>query len=367
MLLRLKMKKIFILFFYLFLLTNCSTKTSLKLEKANYSNLKNWHKDRQDLALKAFSKSCSQNKAVIQAKIYSNAPKNLVKQEWSNICKATQNKNFNKKEARAFIESRFVPFLVKGRKGKQGLFTGYYEVELEGSITKTNKYRHPVYLHSANVNTKLPRSKIEQGALKGKKLEVAYVKDRVGLFFMHIQGSGKVRISDNSYIKLGYAGQNGYPYFPIGNYLTKNNHINKNTASAESIIKWLNNNPHLAAKVMNLNESYVYFKQRREHHPVGAMGVEVTPMRTLAVDRSFIPLGSLLWLETSYPRENKKLPLRPFNRVMVAQDVGGAIKGEVRGDVFFGSSKQAERYAWYMANKGQYYILVPKAIANYIK
>lgn len=348
-------------------LTNCSSKNYIKLEKTNYSHLHHWSNDNHQIALQAFAKSCSQTKKIMQAQVYENVPKDVIKKEWNQICSYIKNKHFTKAQARAFIENKFVPFLVIGKKGSQGLFTGYYEIELEGSIIKTNKFKHPIYLHSTKVNTKLPRSEIEKGALKGKNLEVAYVEDKVGLFFMHIQGSGKIRISDDSYIKLGYAGQNGYPYYPIGNYLTQNNLIDKNTASAESIIKWLNNNPHKAAKVMHLNESYVYFRKRREHHPVGAMGVEVTPMRTLAVDKNFIPLGSLLWLETSYPRENKKLPLKPFNRTMVAQDVGGAIKGAVRGDVFFGSTKKAERYAWYMANKGKYYILVPKGIASYLK
>lgn len=361
------MKNYLILIISLLILTNCTSKNYIKLERSNFHKLKSWHNDRHDKALETFAKSCSQSKKIVQAQIFEDVPANVTKKEWNKLCNLANSKDFSSKEARKFLENNFVPFLVKGKKGSQGLFTGYYEVELEGSVIKTNKFKHPVYLHSTKVNTKIPRSHIENGALKGKNLEVAYVKDKVGLFFMHIQGSGKIRISDDSYIKLGYAGQNGYPYFAIGNYLTQNNLIDKNTASAESIINWLNNNPHKAAQIMNLNESYVFFRKRREHHPVGAMGVEVTPARTLAVDRNFIPLGSLLWLETSYPRENKKLPLKPFNRVMVAQDVGGAIKGAVRGDVFFGSTKKAERYAWYMANKGQYYILVPKEMAKYLK
>ena len=117
---------------------------------------------------------------------------------------------------------------------------------------------------------------------------------------------------------------------------------------------------------MNLNESYVFFTERHQHHPVGAMGVEVTAMRTLAVDRRFIPLGMPLWLETTYPRYSKADQHKPFNRIMVAQDVGGAIKGAIRGDVFFGSNKQAERYAFYMKNKGKYFMLVPKEIAKYL-
>ena len=350
----------------LFILANCASKNYIKLEKSSFSKLDHWKNDNHEKALQAFTKSCSCSKKIISAQVFNKVPKQVSKTEWNKTCKLAKNHNYSREEARHFFENNFVPYLVKGKKGEQGLFTGYYEMELEGSVVKTNKYKHPVYAHSDKVNTKIPRSKIEKGALKGKKLEIVYVADKAGLFFMHIQGSGKIRISKDSYIKLGYAGQNGHPYFSIGNYLTKNNLIDKNTASAESIIKWLNANPHLAAEVMNLNESYVFFRERKEHHPVGAMGVEVTPMRSLAVDRSFIPLGIPLWLETSYPRENKKLPLKPFHRIMIAQDVGGAIKGAVRGDVFFGSNKQAERYAWYMANKGRYFILVPKAMAHYL-
>lgn len=350
---------------FLFILTNCAggvKRDFIKVNRASFSQLSNWEGDKHNEAMIAYSKSCSSYKKQLTADIYKNVPKQVVKNSLVKTCKIAKQAKIAKK----FFENNFIPFLVSGRKGERGLFTGYYEMELEGSLVKTNKYKYPIYMHSKAVNTKLPRSAIERGALNGKKLELAYVSDKAGLFFMHIQGSGKVKISKDSYIKLGYAGQNGYPYFPIGNHLTKNNLIDKNTASAESILKWLNDNPKKAAKIMNLNESYVFFTKRKEHHPVGAMGVEVTAMRTLAVDRRYIPLGSALWLETSYPRENKKAALKPFNRIMIAQDVGGAIKGPVRGDIFFGSDKQAERYAWYMGNMGRYFILVPKDIAKYL-
>ncbi len=355
--------RIFLLVIF-FILSNCSSsiKERIRLEKKDLSSLTLWEQDNHNNALKAYIKSCSHTKRILTANIFSNVPKHILKQSLVKTCKLAK----ETKNAKQFFENNFIPFLAMSNKGERGLFTGYYEVELEGSIIKTNKYKHPIYLHSNAINTKIPRSRIENGALNGKKLEVAYVKDKVGLFFMHIQGSGKIKISKNSYIKLGYAGQNGYPYFAIGNYLTKNNLIDKNKASAESIIKWLNDNPRQAAKVMHLNESFVFFKVRNEHHPVGAMGVEVTAMRTLAVDRKFIPLGLPLWLETSYPRENKKDPLKPFHRLMVAQDVGGAIKGPVRGDIFFGSTKKAERYAWYMGNMGRYFLMVPKDIAKYL-
>lgn len=346
----------------LFSLANCASKKHITLEKSNYSQLQNWPQDKHQEALNAFNKSCHRAKKISTAQIFRQVPKNLIQNEWSKTCKLAK----VTKNAKQFFEENFTPYLVKSTKGQRGLFTGYYEIELEGSITKTNKHRHPIYLHSSKVNTKITRSAIEKGALHGKKLEVAYVADKVGLFFMHIQGSGKIRLSDNSYIKLGYAGQNGHPYFAIGNYMTTNNLIDKNTASAESIINWLNANPHKAAKVMNLNESYIYFRVRKELQPVGAMGIEVTPMRTLAVDRSFIPLGMPLWLETTYPKMQKRQTSKPFDRLMIAQDVGGAIKGPIRGDVFFGSNKQAERYAWYMKNMGSYYLLVPNKIAAYL-
>ena len=358
--------RILVLLLSLITLTNCASKNYIQLEKSSFSKLDRWNQDKHEKAVEAFTKSCSSTKKILSAQVFDPVPKQVIKHEWNKVCKLAKSRNYSRSEARHFFESNFVPYLVKGKKGEQGLFTGYYEMELEGSVVKTNKYKYPVYGHSTKINTKISRSKIEKGALNGKNLEIAYVADKVGLFFMHIQGSGKIRISPDSYIKLGYAGQNGHPYFTIGNYLTKNNLIDKNKASAESIMKWLNDNPHQAAKVMNLNESYIFFTKRKEHHPVGAMGVEITPKRSLAVDKNFIPLGAPLWLETSYPREDKKAPLKPFYRIMVAQDVGGAIKGAVRGDVFFGSDKQAERYAWYMANKGRYFILVPRGMAKYL-
>ncbi|MEK6733980.1 MAG: MltA domain-containing protein, partial [Pseudomonadota bacterium] len=256
----------------------------MKLEKSSFSELKNWKNDDHKKGLEAYKKSCSKSRQMLTARIFDKVPKKIIKSNWDHACKTAK----ITKDPKRFFEDNFVPFLVKKKSGERGLFTGYYEVELEGRIVKTNKYKYPVYLHSNKVNLKLPRSKIENGALNGRKLEVAYVADKAGLFFMHIQGSGKIRVSKDSYIKLGYAGQNGYPYFPIGNYLTQNNLIDKNKASAESIIKWLNCNPHKAAKVMNLNESYIFFTRRKEHSPVGALGVEVTAMRTLAVDRRYI-------------------------------------------------------------------------------
>ena len=348
----------------LFILSSCAGKKTalVKLEKSSFSELKNWKNDDHKAALSAFKKSCLISKHAVSASAFDKASKQLIKSSWNKTCKLAK----NTKNPTQFFENNFVPFLVKTEKGERGLFTGYYEMELEGSLIKTSKYKYPVYAHSKDVNLKIPRFKIEKGALNGKKLEIAYVSDKAGLFFMHIQGSGKIKISNNSYLKLGYAGQNGYPYFHIGSYLSKNNLIDKNKINAESILKWLNDNPEKAAKIMNLNESYVFFTKRREHHPVGAMGAEVTAMRTLAVDRRFIPLGSPLWLETTYPGEKKKANPKLFHRLMVAQDVGGAIKGPVRGDIFFGSNKLAEKYAWYMGNMGRYFLFVPRDIAKYL-
>lgn len=348
----------------IFLLTSCaSNKLYVGLERTNYSRLNNWSNDNHQEALKTYLKSCGKSKKFAQAAIFKNISETSINSAWRKTCSIGK----KTKNPKLFFERNFTPFLVKDKKGEKGLFTGYYEVEIEGSIVKTSKHKHPVYLHSDKHNIKHPRSLIEKGALKGKKLEACYVSDKVGLFFMHIQGSGKIKIGPNSYIKLAYASQNGYPYYAIGSHMTKNNLIDKNNASAESIIKWLNNNPSKAAKVMNLNESYVFFKIRHQLNPVGAMGIEVTPMRTLAVDKRFIPLGIPLWLETTYPLENNKQAKKPFNRIMVAQDVGGAIKGAIRGDVFFGSDKKAERYAWYMKNMGKYYVLIPNDVASKIK
>jgi len=349
-------------------LNNCGVneKNYIKLEKTEFSQLQGWQIDNHQEALATFNKSCKHAKSKLNVQIFASVPNYTLKNEWDKICKLSSKQQSKNHGAKSFFEKNFVPYLVSDKKGAKGLFTGYYEVTIEGSATKTSKHKHPIYLHSKVHNLKLPRSKIEKGALKNKNLEIAYVADKVGLFFMHIQGSGKIKLSPNTYIKLGYAGQNGYEYYAIGNYLTQNNLIDKNSASAESIIKWLHDNPKEADKVMHLNESYVFFKQRKEHDPVGAMGIEVTPMRSLAVDRKFIPLGIPLWLETTYPRYSKSDPDKAFNRIMIAQDVGGAIKGAVRGDIFFGSSRQAEKYAWYMKNKGKYFILVPKEIAKYM-
>lgn len=155
-------------------------------------------------------------------------------------------------------------------------------------------------------------------------------------------------------LRLGYAGQNGFPYFPIGKALRDKGHLKSGDISMQSIRRWLKNNPQQAESIMSLNESYVFFKPIPGEGPIGAQGVALTPGRSLAVDRTYVSLGTPVWLNVTHPKKGR------LQRLMVAQDTGGAIKGIVRGDVFWGSGDQAADLAGHMNSVGEYYLLLPK-------
>jgi membrane-bound lytic murein transglycosylase A len=203
------------------------------------------------------------------------------------------------------------------------------------------------------------RSEIEHGALQGKRAELLYLADPVDAFFLQIQGSGRVTLPNGGLVRVTYAGQNGRPYVPIGRVLSASGDIPADQVSMQSIRAWLNAHPDHAADVMNQNPSYVFFRElpnsNQSEGPPGALGVPLTPGRSIAVDRGFIPLGAPVWIDTTDPLDGSAL-----QRLMVAQDLGGAIRGAVRADLFFGWDKQAAERAGKMRQKGQEYVLLPK-------
>ncbi|HEX6977888.1 MAG TPA: MltA domain-containing protein, partial [Alphaproteobacteria bacterium] len=201
---------------------------------------------------------------------------------------------------------------------------------------------------------------IDEGALEGRNLELVWVADPIDAFFLHIQGSGRVRLADGSTIRVGYAAQNGHPYLAIGRPLIDRGAIPKDKVSMQSIRAWLAANPDEAERIMWLNASYVFFRELEGEGPLGAQGVPLTPGRSLAVDRRHIPLGAPIWLDTTLPTEGTP----PFRRLMVAQDTGGAIRGPLRGDVFWGHGSDAAERAGRMRSTGRMWILLPRADAG---
>lgn len=288
---------------------------------------------------------------------------------------------------RTFFETRFVPVRVSAGSKPQGLFTGYFEPEYDGSLMPGGGFDVPLYGRPMDLVTvdlgrfndawkgqrisgrisgsqlvPFPtRGEIEDGALGGSASPIVWLKDRVDAFFLQIQGSGVVLLPDGEKYRIGYAAQNGRDYTPIGRVLRQRAALSPDNISMQSIRDWLEHHPGQADEVMRQNQSYVFFRPVAGEGPVGSEGVPLTAGYSLAVDRSFLPLGVPVWLQTQAPTDGKDL--KPIDRLMVTQDTGGAIKGPVRGDIFWGTGDAAGEVAGHMASQGRYFILMPKALA----
>lgn len=304
--------------------------------------------------------------------------------DWLSICKdARIIRPGNQIEAKYFFESRFAVYSTGNNNEPTGLFTGYYEPEVLGRWGPEAEFQIPVYsrptdlisvdlgAHRAELagtqlagriseNKLIPyfsRAEINAGALRGQGLEIIWLADPVDAFFMHIQGSGRVLLPDGSHVRIGYAGRNGRRYTSIGRELVGMGAIPLADVTAPAIRDWLRAYPAAGTELMNRNESYVFFRVIEGEGPIGAQGIPLTPGRSLAVDRTFIPYGVPLWLDTTNPLTDGN----PLRRIVIAQDTGSAIKGPVRGDLFWGFGAEAARGAGLMKQRGRYYVLLPKS------
>ena len=265
--------------------------------------------------------------------------------------------------ARAFFEQGFLPHLASADGTAQGLVTGYYEPEFRASRTRGGEYQTPLLRRPRGhvAGQMLPsRAQITRGALAWRGLELLWVADPVDAFFLHIQGSGRARLPDGSVVRVGYDGKNEQPYVPIGRVLVDRGEMKLNEVSMQSIRAWLKAHPGEAEAVMDQNPSFVFFREvgglAPDQGPPGTQGVPLTPVRSVAVDRSHIPLGTPLWLDSNDPLT----PATPLRRLMMAQDTGGAIRGPTRADVFFGWGTEAEERAGRMRQPGSLYVLLPR-------
>lgn len=311
--------------------------------------------------------------------------------------RAQQIAEAREQRARSFFERRFQPFAVT----TTGLLTGYYEPVLRGSREPDETYRVPLYarppeLAEATITPlaqgvpgglaarrafgawrngrlePLPtRAQIEDGALAGRGLELVHVDDPADAFFLHIQGSGRVVLPDGTLLRLGYAGQNGRPYRSIGRVLIERGEIPRERMSMQAIRAWLTNAPNWdrwdrAMRLMRENPSFIFFRVveglRPDQGPIGALGVPLTPMRSIAVDPAFVPLGAPVFIATPDPPEgNRRTPAPPpLRRLVVAQDTGGAIRGPARGDLFVGWGAEAGDRAGRMREPIEMFVLLPR-------
>lgn len=290
------------------------------------------------------------------------------------------------RRARAFFEAHFVPHRVVQANGT-GFLTGYFEPELRGSRTPSPRYRVPVYRKPDDLVVLIPdeqrgtldgemtagrktadgivpystRRQIDQGALRGRGLEILYLDDPVAAFFMHIQGSGRVVLDDGQVVRLSYAAKNGYPYTSIGRILLDRGEIAKADMSLDTLTAWLRAHPESADQLLWENRSYIFFQEDADAAPdagpIGAQNVPLTDGRSLAVDPGFHALGTPIWVAAPSLDVHGQ---SGFHRLMVAQDVGSAIKGPERGDIYWGSGADAGAIAGRTRHTGHFYVLRPR-------
>ncbi len=362
----------------------------LLLTPVTYAELPGWTEDSQAEALPAFRRSCGRLKRQPDERAV--GPKGLGGKvaDWRLACAALAWVTVGDHgAARAVIEAHFVPFKASDASHEAdqdvGLLTGYYEAELNGASFPGGPYQAPIYAKPRDLVTVslgrfradlegqrivgrvedgrlLPystRQEIDDGALGMGGAELLWSDDPVDVFFLHIQGSGRVRMPDGSLRRIGFAASNGLDFTGIGRALIKEGKVPRDQASMQGIRAWLRANPAEAAEIMQRNARYIFFRWIEGEGPIGAQGVPLTAGRSLAVDPKFLPFGALLYLDTTWPGGGK-----PLRRLMVAQDMGSAIKGPLRGDFFWGSGETALEFAGRMKQKARFYLLLPNSVAE---
>jgi len=333
-----------------------------------FSRLSGWRQDEHEKALGAFRRSC---RAMGKANQSKKRPGFMGSySDWAGVCfRANKVPLDSRAAARSFFEHNFIPAQVmRGR--KKTLFTGYYEPELAASLKQSKTYNVPLYRKPkdlrAGSRNYFTRAEIERGALDNRGLEIAYLKNPVDAFFLHIQGSGRLFLDNGRILRVGFAAKNGRPYTSIGKILIDQNMIARKDMSMQSIRNWLTIHPRKALSVMRQNQSFIFFRPLKSTNPnlgpPGAQSVPLTPTRSLAIDKAFYAYGLPLWLETTVPA-SKPGKSTPFKRLMVAQDTGSAIKGVIRGDIFWGSGKVAGEVAGRMQQPGKLFLLLPRQLA----
>lgn len=354
------------------------SQTGISLQTAEFSELKGFADDRLSEAAPAFAKSCgiilknpkflNQSAVKIDVASYQAVCRDFLKQ-----------KPQTDEEMRQFVQTNFKPYRVLYNLNPEGRFTSYYEAEIKASKHKHGKYGYPVYgrpqdlieVNLRDFDKSLPdrrlvmrvenqkgkpyytRAQIEQTAMNAPV--ILWADDPVDIFLMQIQGSAVAALDDGSFVRVSYADNNGHTFVGIGSVLLKKGLLKPGQASMDKIRDWLKANPQQAKINMAENPRFIFHRLSDADGPVGAMGATLTAGRSMAVDPAYMPLGSLLWLETSAPDGT------PLHKMMAAQDIGGAIKGAIRGDYFWGHGEEALLSAGKMNSAGQYYILIPKS------
>ena len=367
----------------------------LRLVPVSYGGLPGWDETDAGPALAAFRRSC-----VALLKMPRSLPMGGLGYagtvgDWQGVCSASRNVVVGPDGVRAWFESRFVPFQIRAGAQRGALLTGYYEPEIAASRVKRDAFAIPVYglprdLVTADLGlfrTNLSGIRIVGRVVRGQVVPfptradidtngladapvLLYANDPVSVFFLQIQGSGRARLENGVTLRLAYAGQNGQPYTPIGRTLIENGGLDRAHMSMQAIRAWLTAHRGEAPHVMESDRSYVFFRELPIGDPrlgsPGSEGVPLTPETSIAVDPAIHALGLPIFVATEAPAADPAGKAQPFNRLCVAQDTGGAIKGDLRADVFWGFGGRAEAIAGRMKSIGSLYVLLPKMLAGHM-
>lgn len=355
------------------------------VERISFADLDGWPGRDAGLALEAFQRSCRE--MLDHGRGFSRTARfGGSRSSWAGICSEA----LIATDARSFFETRFLPFHVKDAERPGGLFTGYFEPEVEGSRRESALFSVPLYRRPPDLVTftederaaaglpsgrridgkavpYLTRREIEEGALSGQGLEIAFLKNWADAFFIHIQGSGRVRLADGGMLRLTFDGKSGLPYTAIGGLLVQQGAFSAERMSMQMIRRWMAENPLEARQLMWRNESFIFFREAELERPdlgaLGAQHVQLTPQRSLAIDRSAWMLGTPVWLDTQVP-SGEEGSMSAFRQLLIAQDTGSAITGLARGDVYWGAGEEAARIAGPMKSPGRMTVLLPHAVAD---
>lgn len=348
-------------------IVNLSTNDAF-LKKADFNQFNNWDHENFKEALNVFIKSCERIKGIGYNKpIFPQANLKIKKSDFYSICKIAEViQKYENKHIQIFFEKYFVPYMIVDKKSNYSLFTGYYIPRIKAKTKRDATFKYPIYRRPPELTNGVryyTRKEIESGAIDGKNLELIYTNDPVELFYLQIQGSGIAYLVDKKKVmNIGFDGKNNHEYSSIETHIKQNSLLPSNISiNQKTIKKTLKQNINIANDILNTNKSYVFFREIKNDKFIGAFGSELIPFRTMAVDKKYIPLGFPLWVETKHNMENKT---EKFNRIIVANDTGAAIRGAVRGDIFFGFGKNGENQASFQYSSGQYFLLIPIKIAK---
>ncbi len=358
---------------------------SLILTPVSLAEIPGYGDDRISEALPALKKSCLRLRSLPDDRPLGPDGQAGTVRDWRPPCAAIGAlRPDDEPGLRRVLERWFAPFQAATMDGETGLFTGYYEAELRGYRGPERPEAEPLYalpedlvtvnlgrfradldgqrifgrIEGRSLVPYYSRKEIESGALAGRATTLLWAEDAVAAFFLHVQGSGRVILPDGEVVRVGFAGSNGHGFTAIGRLMIERGLVGREGASMQVIRDWLRAHPERAREIMQENARFIFFRTIDGEGPIGAQGVALTAGRSLAVDPDFIALGLPVFLDTSWPAST-----RPLRRLMVAQDKGAAIKGPIRGDVYWGSGPAALEYAGRMKEQGRLYLLLPKSVA----